>query len=123
YFTSVPLVPSSTGASTTTIGSGTAASTPAAAKSNAFAGLGQTKPAAKSGSDAFGNIWSSASSGLKKSTPQPTGPKLGDLAKQQARAGIWGSTAGAAKPANNNFSGQKPAGGQTLGNGLDDLLG
>ncbi|RPA80821.1 ENTH-domain-containing protein [Ascobolus immersus RN42] len=121
YFTSVPLVPSATGTSTT---SGTAASTPAAsAKPNAFAGLGNTKPAGKSGSDAFGNIWSSASSGLKKSTPQPTGPKLGDLAKQQASAGIWGSTAGASKPANNNFGGSKPAGGQTLGNGLDDLLG
>jgi epsin len=108
YFTSVPIGQAQ--GSTGTPGQVTPLST-------------ASKPAAtaKSG-DAFGSLWSTASAGIKKtSTPQP-GPNLASMAKQQASAGIWGS------PAVSNTSTQpKPQsqqqGGQSLGNGLDDLLG
>ncbi|RDW73217.1 hypothetical protein BP6252_07124 [Coleophoma cylindrospora] len=81
------------------------------------------KPAAakSSGGDAFGSLWSTASAGVKKTSTPSAGPALGQLAKEKASAGIWGTTTTPAAPAQ-----QRPAqaqGGQSLGNGLDDLLG
>ncbi|TEY57648.1 hypothetical protein BOTCAL_0210g00090 [Botryotinia calthae] len=72
--------------------------------------------AAKSGGDAFGSLWSSASAGIKKtSTPTTSGPALGQLAKEKASAGIWGApSTGSAPPQTSQ---------QKLGGGLDDLLG
>ena len=78
---------------------------------------------AKSGGDAFGSVWSSASAGIKKTSTPTSGPALGQLAKEKASAGIWGAS-GSATPAANPYQGQKQAQGQqTLGSGLDDLLG
>ena len=79
----------------------------------------QAKPAA-SGGDAFGSLWSTASSGIQKtSTPTTKGPALGQLAKEKASAGIWGAPASTP-----SYQQQKPAQGQqSQGNGLDDLLG
>jgi epsin len=80
------------------------------------------KPASKAGGgDAFGNLWSSASVGIKKTSTPSNGPALGQLAKEKASAGIWGtSTSTSSTP----YQQQKPAQGQQkLGGGLDDLLG
>ncbi|KAL2154635.1 hypothetical protein VTH82DRAFT_3311 [Thermothelomyces myriococcoides] len=97
YFTSVPAPTSS--------------SSPAAKPSS---GPGAAKSSA--GSDAFGALWSQASSGLKKNTQAGPGPALGQLAKEKSTAGIWGTPAPSAP--SNSSTGNKPA-----GNGLDDLLG
>lgn len=91
----------------------------------------QTKPTAApgvkpvtskaSGGDAFGNLWSSASAGIKKSSTPSSGPALGQLAKEKASAGIWGASATTSSA---SYQQQKPAQGQqNLGGGLDDLLG
>lgn len=102
YFTSVP-APSSQSSS---------AATPAPSVKT---------PATKStsGGDAFGSLWSTASVGIKKTGPAASGPALGQLAKEKASAGIWGAPSTPSMGTQ-----QKPAGSQqTLGNGLDDLLG
>src|SRR5262249_45932649 len=75
-----------------------------------------------SGGDAFSNLWSHASSGIKKTGTPTSGPSMGQLAKEKSSASLWGApVAGAAAP--------KPAA-QSAGptttsgsNGLDDLLG
>ncbi|KAM0329525.1 hypothetical protein ACHAQA_004834 [Verticillium albo-atrum] len=85
-------------------------------------GMGATKPAqsaaakpAAAGGDAFGALWSQASSGIKKTgTSSGQGPAMGQLAKEKSSAGIWGT------PASGSASAPKPASGS---NGLDDLLG
>ncbi|KAH7319306.1 hypothetical protein BKA65DRAFT_99014 [Rhexocercosporidium sp. MPI-PUGE-AT-0058] len=75
------------------------------------------KPA---GGDAFGSLWSTASAGIKKTSTPTSGPALGQLAKEKASAGIWGAPAASSTP----LQTQKPAQNQqSLGNGLDDLLG
>jgi epsin len=72
---------------------------------------------AKSGGDAFGSLWSSASAGIKKTSTPTSGP----LAKEKASAGIWGASS---TPASNPYQAPRPAQGQqNLGGGLDDLLG
>jgi epsin len=77
----------------------------------------------KSGGDAFGSIWSSASAGIKKASTPTSGPALGQLAKEKASAGIWGASSTSA-PSSNPYQAPKPAPGQPqLGGGLDDLLG
>ena len=76
----------------------------------------------KSGGDAFGSIWSSASAGIKKTSTPTSGPALGQLAKQKASDGIWGASS-TTTATSNPYQGQKPAQGQSLGGGLDDLLG
>jgi epsin len=78
------------------------------------------KPA--SGGDAFGSLWSTASVGVKKTSTPTAGPALGQLAKEKASAGIWG--AGSSTSSTPLQQQQKPAQDQqSLGNGLDDLLG
>ena len=117
YFTSVQ-APVATSQPTSAPGT-----RPGMASTNSF-----SKPAAKpasSGGDAFANLWSSTSTsaGIKKSTtPGTAGPKLADLQKQKAAAGIWGapaasSTAAPMQQSQNN--GQRNGG----GGALDDLLG
>ncbi|KAH7391391.1 hypothetical protein BKA64DRAFT_710295 [Cadophora sp. MPI-SDFR-AT-0126] len=77
------------------------------------------KPA---GGDAFGSLWSTASAGIKKTSTPTSGPALGQLAKEKASAGIWGAPAASSTPMQTQT--QKPAQNQqSLGNGLDDLLG
>ncbi|KAM0278474.1 hypothetical protein ACHAQH_005141 [Verticillium albo-atrum] len=106
YFGSVQSgAPQQTGSSMS-MGSGMAASKPAQSVT--------AKPAAAAGGDAFGALWTQASSGMKKtSTSTGQGPTMGQLAKEKSSAGIWGASAGGSSAA-------KPAGGS---NGLDDLLG
>lgn len=85
---------------------------------------GGAKP--KAGGDAFGSLWSTASVGIKKTSTPTSGPALGQLAKEKASAGIWGTTASANSTPIQQQQFQKPAQGQQqqkLGNGLDDLLG
>lgn len=75
-----------------------------------------TKPSG--GTDAFGDLWSSASVGLKKANAPSTGPALGQLVKEKASAGIWGASSASA-PQQKSAQGQQ----QHLGGGLGDLLG
>ncbi|KZL74218.1 Golgi to endosome transporter (epsin-3), partial [Colletotrichum tofieldiae] len=109
YFSSVQTaVPQSTG--------GSFAATPGAAAPKAASAA--AKPGA-AGGDAFGALWSQASTGVKKTSTPAAGPALGQLAKEKSSAGIWGAPAPAS-------SASKPAGGSSSagGNhGLDDLLG
>ncbi|TDZ32945.1 ENTH domain-containing protein [Colletotrichum spinosum] len=110
YFGSVQsAAPQTTGGSFSSFGG----ATPAAAKPASSA----SKPPA-TGGDAFGALWSQASTSVKKTSTPTAGPALGQLAKEKSSAGIWGAPAAApAAP--------KPAGGSFTGgnNGLDDLLG
>ena len=98
-------------------------SRPSVASTNSFSKLA-AKPAS-SGGDAFANLWSStsASVGIKKTpTPGSGGPKLADMQKQKAAAGIWGAPAAnsSAAPVGQSMqsNGQKSGGGA-----FDDLLG
>lgn len=77
----------------------------------------QNKPAAKASGDAFGNLWNSASAGVKKTSAPAQGPALGQLAREKASAGIWGAAATPSPAATPKTQG---SGG---GSGLDDLLG
>ena len=85
YFTSVP-APQAAPATASQAASGgrpTPSSTPSF-----------SKPAAKSsasGGDAFGSLWSTASSsaGIKKSSMPTQGPNLASLQKEKASQGIW----------------------------------
>ncbi|KXH56340.1 epsin-3, partial [Colletotrichum nymphaeae SA-01] len=108
YFGSVQTaVPQATGGSFASTPGAPAAAKPASAAA---------KPAA-AGGDAFGALWSQASSGVKKTSTPTAGPALGQLAKEKSSAGIWGAPAAASTP--------KPAGNSSSGgnHGLDDLLG
>ena len=105
---------------------------PSYASSTSAATLG--KPTAKAstgmGGDAFGNLWSSASTKAGvQNKPGAKGPDLASMAKAKSEAGIWGAAAapsqprpGAIAPSPNTAAGagrlRAP-----LGNGLDDLLG
>lgn len=103
YFTSVPLSANNTGTKSSPL------ATP----------VQQPK---KTGSDAFGNIWNQASSGIKKvsTTPTPKSASLQSMAQEKASAGIWGT--GAAKPdASPNAFGTSTA--AKTGGAMDDLLG
>lgn len=123
YFTSIPVASNATPPPSSNTG----------AKSSQGSSVPFNKPAqAKSssaGGDAFGSLWStaSASAGIKStSTPGLAGPKLADMVKEKASAGIWGANA----PSSSNAQAQTPrpmgqvqGGGQRPGGGLDDLLG
>ncbi|EFX04523.1 golgi to endosome transport protein [Grosmannia clavigera kw1407] len=73
----------------------------------------------KSGSgDAFGALWSQASTTIKKpTTTAGPGPSMGQLAQEKSNAAIWG-TASTSTP-----STPKPVAASSSSNGLDDLLG
>lgn len=108
--------------------------------SMATLGKPETKTAAAkpSGGDAFGSLWSTASSkaGVQQKAAPTKGPGMAAMQKEKSSAGIWGaassaSTSGSPAPMagmQNQAAGsgtgtqpQKPA--TQLGNGLDDLLG
>ncbi len=112
YFTSVPAVSAtSTTPSNQPFSSNLTFNKPGAAQSTS---------SAKSGGDAFGSLWStaSASAGIKKPVnPGSQGPNLASMAKEKANAGIWGAT----PPARNG--GPRPGNSGKTGGGLDDLLG
>ncbi|KAL2756543.1 hypothetical protein ACRALDRAFT_1041069 [Sodiomyces alcalophilus JCM 7366] len=112
YFGSVTSVtPQATGGGSASAGSSMAGAKPATTTAS--------KPAASG--DAFGALWTQASSGMKKTQTTPkAGPALGQLAKEKSSAGIWGQPAAAS-----TSSTPKPAGGSSnsTGNGLEDLLG
>jgi epsin len=90
----------------------------------------QPKPTA-SNTDAFSNLWTTASSkaGVQtKNTNANKGPNLADLAKQKSSAGIWGMASQPAGKVAGQAQGQSlgaeaRTGNGTIGNGLDDLLG
>ena len=139
YYTSVPAA-MNTGSSATSAFSArpSVASTNQTSYSSSTSAATLGKPTAKASAgsgDVFGNLWSSASS--KAGVPnKPTskGPDLASMAKAKSEAGIWGAPAavsglsqprpGATAPTPNTAAQGKPlAQQQSLGNGLDDLLG
>lgn len=97
---------------------------------------GAPKPAS-SGGDAFGSLWSTASTkaGVQQKTTTPNkGPGMAAMQKEKSSAGIWGAAASSsagsstipsrAGAQNPPLSAQpSPAPAKPLGNGLDDLLG
>ena len=97
------------GASAAPSAGGMAALRPAIAATPAAAA-----PAKASGGDAFGSLWSTASSGIKKAPTGGPGPSMGQLAQEKSQAAIWGAPA-----ASTPSAASKPA----PSGGLDDLLG
>ena len=123
YFTSVPV------ASTASFQPSSATSgRPTMASSTSFGKPAQIK-SSSAGGDAFGSLWStaSASAGIKStSTATSSGPKLADMAKEKASAGIWGANAPSISGTQTKMqssNGQMHSTGQAPGGGLDDLLG
>lgn len=122
YFTSVPVAPSPASQPSSAMGGKPSMG------SSTFNKPAQTK-SSSAGGDVFGSLWSTASAtaGIKStSTPGNSGPKLADMAKEKASAGIWGANApstSAAQPQSQRPLGQAQGGGQKVGGGLDDLLG
>lgn len=118
YFTSVQ-APTTTPQPTSASGA-----RPAMAPTNSF-----SKPAVKpsaSGGDAFASLWSSTSAGAgikKTSTPGSGGPKLADMQKQKAAAGIWGAPAASSTGAPMQQSMQGNGQNSSRGGAFDDLLG
>ena len=94
-----------------------ATSTSSIGKSTAGASTGK---AASSGGDAFGSLWSTASTGIKKTgtgAGAGKGPSMGQLAQEKSYAAIWGAPAATTSPAAPSSSSNGNS------NGLDDLLG
>ena len=120
YFTSVPVVSSTSNPAT-------------AAKSNLTSTSSfnsAAKPPAKSsssGGDAFGSLWSTASAGagIKKTpTAGSQGPNLASMAKEKSSLGLWGAASGTGQTAPlTGGQGQGAQGRPKVGGGLDDLLG
>ena len=117
YFTSVQIPTPSSQPPSSAPGS-----RPSIAPTNSFQ-KPTAKPSSSGGADAFASLWSSTSAGAgikKTSTPGIGGPKLADMQKQKAAAGIWGAPAVASSttaPMQN--SGQ----GTNGGGAFNDLLG
>lgn len=88
---------------------------------------GANKPAAAGstsvGGDAFGALWSQASSNLaKKPAQSQAGPSMGQLAKEKSSAGIWGAAGGSSM--GSPTAAAKPQGASgSASNDLADLLG
>ncbi|CAK7262724.1 Epsin-3, clathrin recruitment and traffic between the Golgi and endosome [Sporothrix epigloea] len=99
-----PVVPSSTSASS-------------GAKSTTAAATGSA------GGDAFGSLWSTASTGIKKTSGPGAGkgPSMGQLAQEKSHAAIWGAPALSPASASSGYPQPTAPGGSS--NGLDDLLG
>jgi epsin len=82
--------------------------------------------AAKPAGDAFAGLLSGLGGPKKDANVGKQGSTMADLARQKASAGIWGAGSSGGAP---SFGGPaagaagKPAVGQKLGGGLDDLLG
>lgn len=132
YFTSVPVTANQTmpAATSSSASFQRPGMTPSYASSTSAASLGKPTPKAASsgGGDAFGSLWSTASSaaGVTKTASTSKGPDLASLSKAKSQAGIWGAASaasggGGSAPAPQSNTAAKPA--TPLGNGLDDLLG
>lgn len=87
---------------------------------------------AKAGGDAFGSIWNNASSkaGVQQKAAPAKGPGMAAMQKEKSSAGIWGAASNSTPPprtgAQNpplSAQAQSPKPQQSLGHGLDDLLG
>ena len=123
YFTSVPVAPISSSQPSSAIGAKSST-----ISNTSFNKSTQPKPSL-AGGDAFGSLWSTASAtaGIKStSTPGSSGPRLADMAKEKASAGIWGASAPSSSTAQSqpqSQAGQTQTGGQKLGGSLNDLLG
>ncbi|KAL2382289.1 hypothetical protein RJZ90_003339 [Blastomyces dermatitidis] len=121
YFTSVPAPQQPT--------SQTHAKTPLSSLTPTLSGT--TKPAAstptKASGDAFGSLWTTASTnaGLKTATStQSRGPNLASMAKEKTSASIWGAPATPSASSASMGSGKPPATKpQSSGNELDGLFG
>lgn len=135
YFTSVRADGNTTGSSQGKPLSRTSSATPSSTtytSSTSMASLGKPagKAAAASGGDAFGSLWSSASSkaGVQQKAAPSKGPGMAAMQKEKSSAGIWGAASWSTPPARSGAQ-QAPMSGQSakpatpLGNGLDDLLG
>lgn len=102
--------------------SSTPSTRPAMPSTNSFSNPA-AKPSTSGGGDAFASLWSttSAGAGIKKApTPGIGGPKLAEMQREKAAAGIWGApaastTAASTQPMQSN--------GQKSGGAFDDLLG
>ncbi|KIW30724.1 hypothetical protein, variant [Cladophialophora immunda] len=135
YFTSVPMSTNSQPTATSNASTPLSGATPSYTSSTSAASLGKpaSKPVAGKGGDAFGDLWSSASSkaGVKGTTGPQKGPDLASMAKAKSQAGIWGAASAASsttpKPGAMASNPTTPSGqakpSAPLGNGLDDLLG
>lgn len=137
YYASVPAAINSTTAGSQAAFSSNrpsaASNQPSYASSTNAAQLGKpaSKPTAATGGDAFGSLWSVASTkaGVQPKSSNSKGPDLASMAKAKSEAGIWGASSGAntnttasrTTPGPVSQSQAKPA--TPLGNGLDDLLG
>ena len=143
YFTSVradiniPTQPGSTPSFASRTPTATPGTTASYGSSTSMATLGKpsgTSQAAKpAGGDAFGSIWSTASTkaGVQQRAAPQKGPGLAAMQKEKSSAGIWGAAA-SSSPVSSRAGAQNPplsaqpspaAGQKPLGNGLDDLLG
>ncbi|OAA62895.1 enth/vhs [Niveomyces insectorum RCEF 264] len=85
-----------------------------------------TKTGGGSG-DAFGALWSQASTGIKK-TAAPAGgagrgPSMGQLAHEKSQAAIWGAPAPAAGTGATGAAAASQPTSSSSSHGLDDLLG
>lgn len=109
---------------------------PSYGSSTTMATLGKptAKPAAapKAGGDAFGSIWSNVSTkaGVQQKAAPAKGPGMAAMQKEKSSAGIWGAASSSTPPprtgAQNpplSAQSQSPKPQQSLGHGLDDLLG
>ncbi|KIX92059.1 uncharacterized protein Z520_12213 [Fonsecaea multimorphosa CBS 102226] len=127
YFTSVPMSTSSQPTATSTSSTPFGGATPSYTSSTSAASLGKpaSKPVAGKGGDAFGDLWSSASSkaGVKGTTGPQKGPDLASMAKAKSQAGIWGAASAASSTTQRPTASGQPKPSTPLGNGLDDLLG
>ncbi|CAK7200623.1 Epsin-3, clathrin recruitment and traffic between the Golgi and endosome [Sporothrix eucalyptigena] len=102
---------------TNTTGAGMAALRPVMSSATSASSVAKSTTAS-SGGDAFGSLWSTASTGIKKTnTATGKGPSMGQLAQEKSHAAIWGAPASTASPA------APSAAPSSSSNGLDDLLG
>lgn len=136
YFTSVPAPqPSSQQPTSNTPGSRPTISSTASFSSTNNPAKAAAKPVAGGGGDAFGSLWSTASSnaGIKKTSSQGTqGPNLASLQREKASQGLWGAAAAPSAPqggfamggSGGSYGGHQSNGQKQVGgSGLDDLLG
>ncbi|KAG8533756.1 uncharacterized protein KY384_001497 [Bacidia gigantensis] len=126
YFTSVPAPQQSQPPNASTIGT----SRPTISSANSFSNTNSSGTASKpsvSGGDAFGSLWSTASStaGIKKSSTgiAAQGPNLASMQREKASQGLWGHSASGKTVALPSTMGPGTGSSAKSGGALDDLLG
>ncbi|CAK7231074.1 Epsin-3, clathrin recruitment and traffic between the Golgi and endosome [Sporothrix curviconia] len=108
---------------TSTTSAGMAALRPVMSSATSTSSVAKSTTAASSGGgDAFGSLWSTASTGIKKTggAGAGKGPSMGQLAQEKSHAAIWGAPAASSSSSGNVKPAAAPTGSS---NGLDDLLG